>query len=125
MNIRWLDDIESFTAGDATQIKEVLHPKNEPLDLPYSLAHATLKPGESSLPHILANRVEVYVFTAGEGVVHIGGESQNVSNGAIVLIPAGVKQYVVNNGSSTLAFYCLVSPPWQKADEYVEKGQVE
>ena len=53
-----------FKAGDHTTLKEVLHPVNRNLDLPFSMAFAFLEPGESSLLHFLTN-TEIYFITSG------------------------------------------------------------
>ena len=114
-----LHQIPAFTAGDATQIREWLHPKNDALDLPYSIAFAELESGSSSLPHILQTRTEVYLVLEGEGLAYVGGQAQTMQPNDLILIPAGVEQYVENTGDSTLKFICIVSPPWAKEDEFV------
>ncbi len=48
-----LNEIPVFTAGDLTKLREVLHPNNDPVDLPYSLAWASIEPGQQSLSHVL------------------------------------------------------------------------
>ncbi|MFN7115949.1 MAG: cupin domain-containing protein [Saprospiraceae bacterium] len=111
--------IPAFTAGDATQIREWLHPKNDGVDLPYSVAFAELEPGTASLPHILQTRTEVYLVLEGEGVAYMGGQAQTMQPNDLILIPAGVEQYVENVGDTVLKFICIVSPPWSKEDEMV------
>ena len=112
-------DLPAFTAGDATTIREVLHPKNEALPITYSLAHASLEPGASSYPHLLENQNELYIFLSGSGKVFIGEESTEVAQGDITLVPAGQKQYVQNTGVEKLVFLCVVDPPWTKDDEVI------
>ena len=119
MHIKNVNEIPSFTAGDETQLKEVWHPKNDPVALGYSLAHARLETGESSKPHILHHASEMYIFIQGTGRVFIGEESQNVRTGDCVLIPKGCLQYVKNEGPDSLIFYCVVSPPWRASEESV------
>ncbi len=114
-----LDQIAAFTAGDATKIREWLHPKNDDVDLPYSVAFAELEAGAASLPHILKNQTEVYLVLEGNGIAYVGGQAQSMQPNDLVLIPAGVEQYVENEGDSTLRFICIVSPPWSKEDEVV------
>ncbi len=112
-------DVPSFVAGDDTVLKEVLHPRNEALDLPYSLAHAHLEPGKSSYPHVLTGSDELYVFLEGTGEALLDGEAKKVRSGDLILIPAGCEQYVRNTGKIPLVFYCIVSPPWSKEQELV------
>ncbi len=110
---------KAFLAGDKTLIREVLHPKNETINLPYSLAHATLEPGQASEPHILTTSSEVYVFVRGSGQVFVNEESTQVEPGNVIHIPAGASQYVINDGSEPLEFWCIVAPPWSANDEMV------
>jgi len=119
MFIKSIPDISEFVAGDATKIKEVLHPKNDSLESAYSLAHARLLPGEQSMPHLLQNSSEAYYILNGKGRVYIEEETAVVAKGDVVLIPAGAKQYIENTGTEELNFLCIVSPPWKKEDEIV------
>lgn len=109
--------IPPFTAGDDTLIREVLHPKNDGLALGYSLAFATLEPGQASKPHILRNSTEVYVIRKGRGRAFIGEEAAEAVSGDVVFIPAGTRQYIENSGGERLEFWCIVSPPWSAGDE--------
>lgn len=117
MLLKSIKNILSFEANDKTTLKEILHPKNDSLALGYSLAHASLKIGESSLPHCLENQSEVYYFLNGSGKIKIGEEYQNITKGDVVLVPAGAKQHVENQGDEMLTFLCIVSPPWKEEDD--------
>lgn len=119
MIFKKLDSIPVFTAGDDTIIQEWLHPKNDAVNISYSIAFAELEAGASSLPHILQTRTEVYIVLEGTGVAYIGGTAQAMQKNDLLLIPEGVEQYVKNVGDSTLKFICIVSPPWSKEDEVV------
>ena len=112
-------DTPAFQAGDDTIIREVLHPKNEKLKLPYSLAFAILEQDLSSRPHLLKNSSEVLVFTQGKGKVYINDESTSVQAGDVVFIPGGARQYVKNEGEEPLKFWCIVAPPWSEKDEMI------
>ncbi len=116
---RSIQDTPSFVAGDETLIREVLHPKNEAIPLPYSLAFATLATGKSSRPHILQTSSEVFVFTQGTGEIFVGEESTRVSTGDVVHVPMGAKQYIKNDSDGELKFWCIVAPSWSKKDEIV------
>lgn len=108
-----------FTAGDATILTEVLHPKNDLIDLPFSLAYAKILPGESSLPHTLTGS-ETYIFTQGKGRIYVNGNVQNVEPGVVVLVPEHAEQYVENTGEEELCFYCIVAPAWSEESEEVK-----
>lgn len=111
-----LNQLNAFLAGDETLIKELLHPKNDQLELPYSLAHASLPPGKDSLPHLLTGS-EVYYILQGEGTVWIDGESQKMTVGDFVYIPPGAHQHICNDGKGSLDFLCIVAPAWSETGE--------
>lgn len=116
-----LKDIPEFIAGDLTHLKEVLHPNNDPLQLGFSLAHAYLKSGESSLPHRLSHS-ETYYFLDGKGEIFVDNRKQIVEYGDIVFVPAFSEQYVKNTGANKLIFLCIVSPPWTPESETINNG---
>ncbi|UTB33944.1 MAG: cupin domain-containing protein [Methanobacterium sp. ERen5] len=76
-----------FDAVDETVLAELLHPKNDGVKLDFSIAHAILKPGKSSLPHILKESVEVYYILEGQGQMHIDFEVETLESGQVVYIP--------------------------------------
>lgn len=106
-----------FTAVDKTILSELLHPKNDRVNSDFSIAHAVLKPGKSSLPHFLKESVEVYYILEGSGQIHIDHEIENVKSGQAVYIPPKKSQYIKNIGNIDLKFLCIVSPPWREDDE--------
>lgn len=118
MFIRELLDCEEFTAGDNCLLREILHPDKENLSLRYSLAHAVVKPGDTTWAHRLRTS-EVYYIIAGEGIMHIDGSDAPVRPGSTVYIPPMAKQCITNTGKGDLAFICIVDPAWRKEDEEV------
>lgn len=119
MLIRKLQDCPEFIAGDATLLRELLHPDKQPLALRYSLAHAVVPVGESSKPHALKTS-EVYYILSGSGEMHIDQDVQMVEAGDAVYIPPNARQFICNRGNEPLVFLCIVDPAWQAADEIVE-----
>ena len=122
MLIRRLQDREIINALDNTIIREILNPKHEskPLVLNYSLAHATLKPKEKSLPHKFHEASEVYYILKGKGLMHIDDETAEVSLGDTIYIPPQAVQWIENLGSDDLEFLCIVDPAWKPdAEELV------
>ena len=111
MLLKKLKDIPQFIAGDKTILREVLHPKNDAIEMNYSIAHAVVLVGEKSLPHILRERTEVYYILSGRGEMHINDETQIMEKGDTVFIPAGANQWIENVGEVELAFLAMVSPP--------------
>ena len=116
-----LEDVPVFVAGDETLIREVLHPEREEgLDLPYSLAHASIDVGAASLSHVLKDSSEVYVVLAGRGTAFVNAKEVPLQVGSVLLVPAGAEQFVRNDGDIPLRFYCIVSPPWNADQEEVD-----
>ena len=110
--------VKEFTAGDATFIREILHPNNEGIDLPYSLAYGSLEVGASSIPHILQND-ELYYILDGKAAIHIGEEIIMVNAHEVLLVRKNIEQFVRNLGDKKLTFLCIVSPPWTEEQEEI------
>lgn len=119
MFIKNLKDCKEIIAGDSTILREILSPHIEDLRIRYSLAHAVVKKGKVSSPHIMKTS-EVYYILSGTGIMHIGNEEAEVGTGGAVYIPPGAKQYIENTGNSDLKFLCIVDPAWQKEDEEIK-----
>jgi mannose-6-phosphate isomerase-like protein (cupin superfamily) len=115
--VKHLSEAREFTAGDRTRLRELLHPEKDGLSTSFSIAHAYLKPGEASIPHILAAD-EVYYFLKGRGKLFIDGEPLSICEGSVALVPAGSDQWVLNEHSEEkLIFLCIVSPFWKPEGE--------
>lgn len=123
MIIKTPDNCKHFKALDETLICELLHQKNEKRDLKmdFSIAHAILKSGTSSLPHRMKSSVEIYFILEGKGLMHIENESKEVLPNQTVYIPPDSIQWIENRGNSDLKFLCMVNPPWKSEDEELVK----
>ena len=118
MLIRRLKDCEEFVAGDACHLRELLNAKTDKRAYRYSLAHAIVKPGITTKPHSLKTS-EVYYILAGQGIMHVDGESAPVRAGHTVYVPPDATQYIENTGEADLVFLCIVDPAWRAKDEVV------
>lgn len=118
MIVKSLQDTTGFLAGDASFLKELLHPGKEPLAIGYSLAHAEVAAGGRTLPHRL-KAAEVYVILEGRGRMSVGAEEADVAAGQAVYIPPGEVQHIENTGTDRLTFLCIVDPAWNPAGEEV------
>ncbi|MCU0525652.1 MAG: cupin domain-containing protein [Elainella sp. Prado103] len=119
MLIRKLQNCPEFVAGDATLLRELLHPDKQAIDLRYSLAHAVLQPGQTSKPHTLKTS-EVYYVLSGTGEMHIDAEIACINAGDAVYIPPLARQFVCCTSTVPLVFLCIVDPAWRAEDERVE-----
>lgn len=116
MLIKRTQECNEFTANDGCRIRELLHPKNDPVDLPYSMAVCRLESGRQSYPHVL-KQCEVYYILEGRGIMHVGEETTEVEPGDAVYIPGDATQWVENTGQDELVFTVIVSPPWSEEDD--------
>jgi mannose-6-phosphate isomerase-like protein (cupin superfamily) len=112
-----LQSRDLFTAGDRTHLREIIDPRLVP-GLRYSIAHASLDPGQASQLHLLLSS-EVYHIVSGEGVMHIAGEEAEVAAGDTIYVPPGAQQFIRNTGDGQLVFLCIVDPAWRAEDEQV------
>lgn len=118
MLVRKLQTCDEFTAGDGTLLRELLHPDKQSVELRYSLAHAIVPPGQTSIPHALTTS-EVYYILSGQGDMSIDGETRRVEPGDAIYIPPNARQYIHNDSEEPLVFICIVDPAWRKEDETV------
>jgi mannose-6-phosphate isomerase-like protein (cupin superfamily) len=124
MLIKDIRKCDYFKALDHTYLCEIFHPFHEKLDvnLPFSLAYATLPPGKTSKTHYLKDSTEIYYILDGTGKITIQHEQKTVSAGQVILIPPNHHQSIENIGSDDLKFLCIVSPPWSKENDCCEDG---
>ena len=118
MFIRDLKDCEKFMSADEAELKELLHPDKAEIKIGFSLAHAVVRPGKTTLPHRLKT-AEVYYIMDGKGIMYIDGESSEVGPGMAIYIPPGAKQNIHNPGDRDLIFLCMVDPAWREEDEEI------
>lgn len=109
---------DPILAIDNSRLRELIHPEHDPVGIRYSLAHAVVGPGETSLRHRLAAS-EIYYILYGWGVMHVDDEAATVHPGHAVYIPPGTVQWIENNGATDLAFLCIVDPAWREENEEV------
>ena len=119
MLIRKLKNIPAITAGDNTILKELLHPDREyNFSGRYSIAHAVVPAGKTSLKHKLTTD-EVYFVLSGQGIMHIDNETAEIEAGDTVDIPPGSVQWLENNSDTDIIFICIVDPAWQSENEEI------
>ncbi len=118
MLIRRLQDCVEFIGGDDSILHELLHPAKTRIAVGYSLAHATVKPGERTKPHRLKT-TEVYYLLQGQGRMHIEEETCEVTALSAIYIPPHAIQWIENTGAADLVFLCIVDPAWRREDEEI------
>ena len=113
MFVKNINECDEFIANDGCRIKEWLHPKNDPVELPYSVAMGTVDVGESTYKHTL-EQTEIYLMTAGQGVMHIDDEVKDIKSGDAIYIEPLRIQWIENSGDEPLSFIVIVNPPWSE-----------
>lgn len=89
-------------------INELSNTENDPA---VSIARARVAPGVVTRWHRLRDTVERYVILSGKGRVEVGDlPAQDVSAGAVVVIPAQCRQRIANTGAEDLVFLAICSP---------------
>lgn len=89
---------------------------NSPDDHDASVARARLETGQSTRWHFLRNTGERYVILQGEGRVEVGDlPAQCVRVGDVVVIPAGIRQRIINTGADDLVFLAICTPRFTPA----------
>jgi mannose-6-phosphate isomerase-like protein (cupin superfamily) len=121
--IKDIEECGHFTAMDNSFLCELLHPGREELALPYSIAHAVIKPGRESLSHRLKESSEIYYILDGKGIIYVGEEVAEVKRGQAIYIPPGFWQHIRNIGNTDLEILCIVHPFWKVEDEEAALGK--
>jgi quercetin dioxygenase-like cupin family protein len=113
VQLRSLTDVAPFTTKDGSTIRELHHTASQ------SLAEASLEPGQATQRHYHARTEEIYLVTAGGGVLEVDGETRDVVAGDAVLIPPGAWHELVA-GAGGARLLCMCAPPYSHDDTFFE-----
>lgn len=113
MELRSLADAEAFTTKDGSTIRELHHTPAQ------SLAEASLDAGQATQRHYHARTEEIYLITAGGGVLEVDGASREVVVGDAALIPPGAWHELVA-GADGARLLCMCAPPYSHDDTFFE-----
>jgi len=111
MLVKTLKGLPTVIAKDGAEIREVLHPKNDPIGNHLSLAHATVKKGRETKNHVL-EIVEIYYILSGQGVMTIDREQRKVKKNDAVYVYPGAGQRTRNVGDTDLRYLVICVPPF-------------
>jgi mannose-6-phosphate isomerase-like protein (cupin superfamily) len=106
--------VEAFTTKNGSTIRELHHTTVQ------SLAEATLEPGQATERHYHRASEEIYLMTAGSGLLEIDGETRRVTAGDAILIPPGAWHTIENDGTEQLKLMCSCAPPYSHDDTFFE-----
>jgi len=113
MQLRSLTAATPFTTKDGSTIRELHHTAAQ------SLAEASLEAGQGTQRHYHARTEEIYLLTAGGGVLEVDGESREVGAGDAVLIPPGAWHELVA-GADGARLLCMCAPPYSHDDTFFD-----
>jgi mannose-6-phosphate isomerase-like protein (cupin superfamily) len=113
--------IRSYITADGSEIRELMHPDHHG-NQRQSLAEATLRPGQETLPHKHLRTEELYHITAGRGLMTLGEERFSVFAGDTVHIPPGTPHCISNVGAEPLRILCCCTPAYSHEDTVLLHG---
>ena len=119
MNSKKIEETQSFSAQEGTQIRQIFSPADTDNSIRYSLAHCTINPGNHSKPHTMKTS-EIFYILQGSGIMHVGTEQKDITKNETIFVPPMSKQFIENNGEIDLIALCIVDPAWKQEDEVVE-----
>jgi mannose-6-phosphate isomerase-like protein (cupin superfamily) len=71
----------------------------------------SLKPGEEIGEEIHPNNDQFFRFESGTGKCSIDENNYHVTEGDVILVPAGAKHNIINTGSEPFKMYTIYGPP--------------
>ena len=112
------DDIEQATKANA-DFRRVLYTGKH-----LQLVLMSLKPGEEIGAEVHPDNDQFFRVDSGSGVVTIDGKDSKISDGFAVVVPAGARHNIRNDGDEPLKLYTLYGPPDHK-DKTVHRTKAD
>ncbi|QTX33408.1 cupin domain-containing protein [Aminithiophilus ramosus] len=116
-------DGRAYRTLDASSIVEIFHP-DVAAGLPYSLAEATVAPGETTIIHLHRGTFEIYYVLEGSGTMEVEGWSRPLSVDEAVLIPPESRHRIAA-GEKGLRFLCICSPGYRHEKTVLFEGETD
>lgn len=108
-------ELKPYVTKDGSTIREWAGPGYSPARN-QSLAEATLPPGTATAAHFHRASEELYLVTAGSGLLRIGEDERVVEVGDCAVIPPGEVHRLENTGDTALVVVCACSPAYSHED---------
>lgn len=116
------EDLDTYVTRDGSTIRELAGPGYAAEARNLSLAEATVGPGAATVEHLHRRSEELYLVTAGSGLLRVGGEEREVAAGDCVAIAPGTPHRLRNVGEVDLVVVCACSPPYSHEDTVLLEG---
>ena len=84
----------------------------------------TIPPGGEIGEEVHEGIDQILTFVSGTAEARVGGETKSVTDGDLVVVPAGTKHNFVNTGPNPLVLYTVYGPP-DHADGVVHRTKEE
>ena len=114
----FVEDIEELTE-DNKDFRRVLYTGKH-----LQLVLMALQPGEEIGEEVHEDHDQFFRVEKGKGEVWIDGERTKIKSDDAIIVPAGAKHNVINNGDKSLKLYTLYGPPDHK-DGVVHKTKAD
>ena len=118
MIITRYNKVEAYRTKDTSEIRELMHPDVHG-NRKQSLAEARILPGRSTLLHKHVKTEELYHFLTGKGVMTVGSERLEVTEGDTVCIPRNTPHKVINTDEESMRILCCCYPPYRHEDTVI------
>ncbi|MFO7323528.1 MAG: cupin domain-containing protein [Chloroflexota bacterium] len=89
---------------------------------PFAVTWVDIAPGARQRLHNHP-QPQVYVIVAGSGLMHVAGESRQVSTGDLIYIPPNAMHGIDNNTDVTLSYISAATPAFDLTEVY-DNGQL-
>jgi mannose-6-phosphate isomerase-like protein (cupin superfamily) len=110
----FIADIEDLTEEN-TDFRRVLYTGKK-----MQLVLMALQPGEEIGTEVHEDRDQFFRIEEGEGEIVIDGKRTPVEEDHAIIVPAGARHNLINNGDKPLLLYTLYAPP-EHRDGLVQK----
>ena len=117
------EDLEPYVTRDGSTIREWAGPGYAAGANGLSLAEATVAPGGTTIEHLHRRSEELYLVTAGSGLLRAGDEERAVKAGDCVAIAPGTPHRLRNDGEVDLVVVCACAPPYSHEDTVLLEGE--
>jgi len=115
MEIVNLSQVKSFITKDASEIREILAPRNSSIKN-QSLAEAKVLPGQTTEEHYHVHSEEIYYILRGKGRMWLEDDSKEIQAGDGIAIPPGKRHKIENNDKEPMVLLCCCAPAYTHED---------